>query len=123
MAKPLPGPIAARLGKAIRKFRRGTSAAAVAREANELAGLGWTRVTVSRIELGQRGLTADEAVLLPAILYAATGRETTLAELLSGKFRVGSVIVQDGHARTRDGYEPWAEREARAILARYGKGR
>lgn len=122
MSRAEIGIIAVRLGKAMRKFRKNTSTTAVAREANDLAGLGWTRVTVSRIELGQRGLTADEALLLPAILYAATGRHTSLGELLSGEFRIRNVIVREGAAQPRQGYESWAEREAKAILGRYQGG-
>lgn len=103
----------------MRAIRRNTSGEWVAKEANELAGLGWTRATVSRIEKGERGLSAEELLVLPAILYAATGHRISLTDLLPEEIAVGNAVVRDGEATWRPGYEPLAAREAEAIIRRY----
>lgn len=110
----------------MRDFRQTTPPERVAQEANELAGLGWDRVTISRIETGKRALTIEEFVFLPAILFAATGRRTSMAGLLEmAEFRgprpisIENLVIEQGEARPRDDYEPIAKREARETLERY----
>ena len=118
--KKLPGPVAAVVGANMRAFRKNTTGEWIAREANELAHLGWTKTTVSRIENGQRGLSAEELLLLPEILRMATDRPITLRELLLGdEITVGKVVIKEGEASVSRDYEPLSVREAREIIDRY----
>ena len=117
--KKLPGPVAAVVGANMRAFRKNTKGEWIAREANELAAFGWTKTTVSRIENAQRGLTAEELLLLPEILRMATDRPITLRELLGDEITVGKVVIKEGEASVNRDYEPLNVREARAILARH----
>jgi len=70
-------PFAVALGHQLRRARedRGTTGAEVAHR-SRFVGLYWDRSTVTRIELGQRQLTAAELLLLP-VLY-----ERSVADLL-----------------------------------------
>jgi hypothetical protein len=112
----------------MRDFRQTTPPERVAQEANELADLGWDRVTISRIETGKRALTIEEFVFLPAILFAATGRRTSMAGLLKmAEFKgprplsIGNLVIEEGEARPRNDYEPIAKRQARETLELYEK--
>jgi hypothetical protein len=113
------GPVSKRVGIRIRSLRGRTSGEWIAREANALARLRWTRTTVWRIENGKRGLTAEELIVLPAILTAATGRPIALPDLLAGEIRLGNARIRDGAATWRQGYESAAKREIERIVARY----
>lgn len=130
MAKPQRGPVSVQMGRAMREFRKrnkNTSGSVVAAEARELGDLNWSPATVSKIESGRRALTVEEFLLIPAILHAATGRRTSLRELLSPELtRLPRIVfknaeIQDGEAKPKDGYEPLAVRNARAIFEEFAE--
>lgn len=61
------------IGAEIRRLRenRGVQQEAIAAAARSVFGLEWTRGTVTAIELGRRGLSPSEVVLLPLVLAEA----------------------------------------------------
>lgn len=118
MGRQPVGKVAPAVGRAMREHRKHTSGDWIAQEANAMADLGWTRTTVSRIERGERGLSADELLLLPAILFAATGRRVSLARLLAEPVRIGKAVIEHGESRLRDDYVTLGEREARRVAVK-----
>lgn len=77
--------LAAAIGRRVREIREGggytqDELAGAARR----AGLTWTQASVTSLEIGRRGLSADELLLLPLALVFLDGGDHTLAELLDG---------------------------------------
>lgn len=70
------------VGRRLAALRGDASTTRVAEEARAL-GLNWGRETITWIETGRRGLSAEELLLLPLIVTAATFRHVRLAEFLT----------------------------------------
>ena len=90
-----PKQLSAVIGHAVLALRNeaGVPADAVARAAN-LVGLRWQRSTVTSLELGQRGVSAEELLLLPIVLTNALKRPVSLHEL----FREDVALTPGAHA-------------------------
>lgn len=108
-------PFGVALGHRLRQVREesGETAAQLADRASSWFGLRWDRSTLTRIELGQRQVTAPELLLLPAVY------DRSLAELLpieacrlSDVVNADPAAMRDALARSARGYELEKVREA-----------
>lgn len=131
-----PKALSSAIGRRIAELRGGISAGTVAREARALGLKTWDHSTVSRIERGHRALSAEELLLLPAILTAVTDKHVRLSDLfvepvqLTDRFTAkpawlrkllaGETVTIPGHtpvtveeawARARALDEAWRSRE------------
>lgn len=79
--------------------RHGLTADDVAAAARAL-GLSWQRSTVASIETARRGLGAEELLLLPVILWRASGEHVELLELLESEGPI-ELAASSGHGSTR----------------------
>lgn len=123
-------PLTEAIGRRLRQIRdaAGITAEEVAEMAREY-GLRWQRVTVASLETGRRAVTADELLLLPAVLTDATGTTVRLRDFFVEPVLLGDVAVTPAGIRAvleskRAGSHPndddwdWPDLLQRTIKAR-----
>lgn len=74
-------PLAEAIGRRVRELRGDVPQSKVA-DAARAYGLDWNQSSVSQLEKGTRGLSFDEALLLPEVLTAALGKPVELVDLI-----------------------------------------
>lgn len=77
------------IGRRIAELRdvANVTAETIAVEA-KVVGLRWERITVTFVETGRRGISAEELLMLPIVMTRALGRDVSLRELLPKQAKV-----------------------------------